>query len=58
MMSGLQYGVILLLLLLLFPFSIIQMGSALDREDIEGFCLWTCVASSIAGLQFMATILI
>ncbi|GET40795.1 hypothetical protein [Microseira wollei] len=54
-MSASESAVVLLLLLLLFPFSIRQMGSALDQEDIEGFYIWTCVASFLAGLPFMTT---
>jgi hypothetical protein len=42
-----------LIVAVLFPFSMIQMGAALDREDLEGFWMWTCVASFIAGLPFM-----
>jgi hypothetical protein len=52
-MSGLEYTVLLLLLLVLFPFSLIQMRVSLDQEDMEGFCIWTCLASFIAGLPFM-----
>lgn len=54
-MSASESAVLLLLLLLLFPFSIVQMGSALDQEDLEGFYIWTCVASFLAGLPFMTT---
>ena len=53
MMSASESAVFLMLLLLLFPFSIVQMKSALDQEDLEGFYIWTCVASFIAGLPFM-----
>ena len=53
MMFGSEY-VGFLMLAVLFPFSMIQMGAALDEEDLEGFCMWTCVASFIAGLPFMA----
>ncbi|HAX79419.1 MAG TPA: hypothetical protein DCY88_27230 [Cyanobacteria bacterium UBA11372] len=55
MMSASESAVFLMLLLLLFPFSIVQMKSALDQEDLEGFYIWTCVASFIAGLPFMTT---
>ena len=53
MMFGSEYAGFLILTVI-FPFSMIQMGAALDEEDLEGFCLWTCVASFIAGLPFMA----
>ncbi len=54
-MSASESAVLLVLLLLLFPFSILQMASALDQEDLEGFYIWTCVACFIAGLPFMTT---
>lgn len=52
-MFGSEY-VAFLILTVLFPFSMIQMGAALEEEDLEGFCLWTCAASFMAGLPFMA----
>ncbi|WP_193977494.1 hypothetical protein [[Phormidium] sp. LEGE 05292] len=57
-MLALEYIVIALLFLAIFPFSIIQMGTALEQEDIEAFCVWTFLASTIAGLPLMTVLLI
>lgn len=54
----LEYVAIAPLLLILFPFSMIQMGAALEQEDLEGFCVWTGLASTIAGLPLMTVLLI
>lgn len=56
-MMGLEYAFVLVLLLAVFPFSMTQMGVALDEEDMEGFFVWTCIASSIAGLPCVAILL-
>lgn len=56
-MPGIEYAFVIVLLLAVFPFAMAQMGAALDEEDIESFFAWTCVASSIAGLPFVATLL-
>lgn len=38
---------------MVYPFAMLQIGSALDQEDLEGFCLWTCLASIICGLPLI-----
>lgn len=58
MMLALEYIVIAALLLVIFPFSRVQIGTALEQEDIEAFCVWTCLASAIAGLPLMTILLI
>lgn len=55
-MTRLESASVLMLLLVVFPFAIFQMGAALEQEDIEVFYIWTCVASLIAGLPFMITL--
>lgn len=55
-MTRLESASVLMLLLVVFPFAIFQMGAALEQEDIEVFYIWTCVASFIAGLPFMITL--
>ena len=57
-MTGIEYGLVIVLLLAVFPFSMAQMGVALDQEDIESFFAWTCIASSIAGLPAVAMLLV
>ncbi|MGV0027752.1 hypothetical protein [Phormidesmis priestleyi] len=49
-MSIFQYALGCLMLLVWLLISLEQMGTALDEADIEGFCIWTCVAGAIAGL--------
>ena len=44
------YSSILLLLLAAMLKSMVQMGVALEAEDLEGFSLWTGVAAMIAFL--------
>lgn len=58
MMLALEYIVMAPLLLILFPLSMIQMGTALEQEDIEAFCVWIGLASTIAGLPLMTVLLI
>ncbi|MFB2879639.1 hypothetical protein [Floridanema aerugineum] len=58
MMLALEYIVIAVLLLVIFPFSMVQMGTALEQEDLESFCVWTFLASPIAGLPLMTVLLI
>jgi len=58
MMSLLHYGVVLTLVLIVFPVSIKQMKTALDREDVESFSRWVFVASFVAGLPFMVMTLV
>lgn len=49
-MNALGYIFLFGLLLMSLLGSLAQMSHALDEIDIERFCLWTCVASIIAGL--------
>ncbi|XWK90233.1 MAG: hypothetical protein U7127_09340 [Phormidium sp.] len=58
MMLALEYIVIAALLLVIFPLSMVQMGTALEQEDLESFCVWTFLASTIAGLPLMTVLLI
>lgn len=52
-MSVLKYAFVVTLLWIVFPFSIVQMKVALDREDIKSFSVWVFVACFVAGLPFM-----
>ncbi|MCA1992446.1 MAG: hypothetical protein LDL41_10480 [Coleofasciculus sp. S288] len=56
-MLSLEIAFVLILLLMVFPFTMVQMRAAIDQEDIEVFYIWMCVASAIAGLPFMVTFL-
>lgn len=49
-MNALWYVSLFSLLLMLLLASLSQMSHALDEIDIDRFCLWTGVASVIAGL--------
>ncbi|MBW4589855.1 hypothetical protein G7B40_028260 [Aetokthonos hydrillicola Thurmond2011] len=50
MSISLQYPALFILLLASLLGTINQMSLALDELDIERFCLWTAIASVIAGL--------
>lgn len=52
-MSLLEYALIIASLWIVFPFSIIQMKVALNREDINSFSMWVFITCFVAGLPFM-----
>ncbi len=52
-MINLGYAAFFVLLLAALLLAIKQMSIALDEVDIEGFTLWTSIASVIAGLPIM-----
>ncbi|WP_193198679.1 hypothetical protein [Nostoc sp. MG11] len=52
-MINLGYLAFFVLLLAALLLAIKQMSIALDEVDIEGFTLWTSIASVIAGLPIM-----
>ncbi|GAP94132.1 hypothetical protein [Leptolyngbya sp. NIES-2104] len=49
-MSISQYALFCLTVLISLLISLERMGTALDDADIGSFCVWTCVAGTIAGL--------
>lgn len=52
-MINLGYAAFFVLLLAALLLAIKQMSIALDEVDLEGFTLWTSIASVIAGLPIM-----
>ncbi|MBD1822996.1 hypothetical protein H6F51_10925 [Cyanobacteria bacterium FACHB-DQ100] len=48
-----QYALFCLMVLVSLLISLERMGTALDEADIGGFCIWTCVAGTIAGLPIL-----
>lgn len=52
-MINLRYFAFFVLILAALISAIRQMSIALDEFDIEGFTLWTSIASIIAGLPMM-----
>ncbi|CAA9562737.1 hypothetical protein AVDCRST_MAG81-785 [uncultured Synechococcales cyanobacterium] len=53
-MSLLHYGIVLTLMLILFPMSVTQMKVALDCEEIESFSGWLLLTACVAVLPMMA----
>ncbi len=49
-MIYLGYATFFLMLLLALCGAMIQMSTALDEADIQGFSVWTSIACVIAGL--------
>ena len=46
-MSIPQYALFCLMVLVWLLISLEQIGAALDKADIKGFCIWTSVAGAI-----------
>lgn len=53
-MSGLEYFCLIGLVLVAFPFSLVQLEIALNQNyDVEAFTIWTFIAGMMAGIPFM-----
>lgn len=52
-MFGSTHAFVFLVVLALFPWSLLQMECNLSEDDLEGFCFWLFIASFMAGLPFM-----
>lgn len=52
-MVNFRYFALFVVILAALISAIRQMSIALDEVDIEGFTLWTSIASVIAGLPMM-----
>lgn len=52
-MSLFDYLVVIALLLIVFPFAITRMQSALVQEDTKSFSLWVFITCFLAGVPFM-----
>ncbi|GAB4368201.1 MAG: hypothetical protein Kow00121_07140 [Elainellaceae cyanobacterium] len=56
-MTGLESLCIFALVLIAFPFSLVQLEIALNQNyDMEAFTLWTFIAGMMAGIPFMLAI--
>lgn len=49
-MSGLEYALIIPMLVMVFPLSLLQMKISLGREDSLGFFIWTLLSGVMACL--------
>ncbi|MDX2099374.1 MAG: hypothetical protein SFW36_16470 [Leptolyngbyaceae cyanobacterium bins.59] len=52
-MVSFEYALMSVLVVTAFPFSMVQMGVSLDEADLEGFSLWVCIASLLAGIPVL-----
>ena len=52
-MPSLESALLFTVLITTLPFSMAQMEVALNQEDMEGFCLWMCLACLVAGAPFI-----
>lgn len=56
-MVGMEYAFVSVLMLAVFPFSMVQMGTSLDEADLESFSLWVLISSLLASIPFMLIVL-
>ena len=52
-MPSLETALIFTLLIIILPFSVVQMQVALVQEDGEAFYLWICLGCLVAAFGFV-----